>query len=313
MGKKTSVAMCTYNGALYLSHQLASIAAQSYQPDELIVCDDGSDDSTLDVVKSFSRKAKFSIQVFINESRLGAVKNFEKCLRLCNNEFIALSDQDDVWLPYKLERQLEVMNELQRQHGSGEPLLVFSDLSVVDYQLNPISNSFYSYLGRSPSGITLNRLLMQNVVAGCSTLVNRSLINLVEPIPSQAQMHDWWLALIASAFGKISYIGQPMLLYRQHGSNCMGANKNSMAKRVRNVVSGGFNSESYRDVLKAKSEQASAFRKQFGHMLAPDQAKMVSDFARLYSSGFWLRRGLIVKNKFYTSEFLQNLELIIRA
>src|SRR5215470_8302349 len=102
-GPAISVAMCTYNGARFLAEQLGSLAAQSRLPDELVVCDDGSTDESAEIVKDFARHAPFPVRLEVNEENLGATKNFEKAIGLCRGEVIALSDQDDVWYPKKLE------------------------------------------------------------------------------------------------------------------------------------------------------------------------------------------------------------------
>src|SRR5215468_7332763 len=124
---KISVAICTYNGARFVREQLASIAAQTRPPDELIVCDDGSKDATVEIINSFARASGFPVQLKINEARLGSTRNFDQALGLCNGEGIAFSDQDDVWLPQKLE-----MLEKHLMRGAA---LAFTDGEVVDSSL----------------------------------------------------------------------------------------------------------------------------------------------------------------------------------
>ncbi len=136
-----SVAMCTYNGAKYIQEQLDSIAAQSRLPDELVVCDDRSSDNTIEIVKSFGSKVPFSVSLYLNEENLGIIKNFEKAISLCTGNIIALSDQDDVWKPNKIEKILTAFAE---NLGAG---YVFSNAELVNESLMPLGSSLWESLG----------------------------------------------------------------------------------------------------------------------------------------------------------------------
>src|SRR5687767_9778204 len=124
--------MCTYNGGRFVAEQLASLSAQTRLPDELVVCDDGSTDSTVDVINEFAVSAPFPVRAHVNETNLGSTKNYEKAIRFCAGDLIALADQDDVWLPAKLAR---IEQAFARSPGVG---LVFSDAEAVDEGLQPL-------------------------------------------------------------------------------------------------------------------------------------------------------------------------------
>src|SRR5262245_40539658 len=141
MADSISVGMCTYNGARYLSAQLESIAAQSVLPDELVICDDGSVDDTVEIIKEFAASAPFSVRLQINSVNLGSTKNFEKAILLCKGDLIALADQDDVWLARKLET---LAAEFQSDPKVG---LVFSDAEVVDDDLRPLNQRLWKSIG----------------------------------------------------------------------------------------------------------------------------------------------------------------------
>jgi hypothetical protein len=137
-------------------------------------------------------------------------------------DYLGFVDQDDVWVPEKLERQLAAMREAERLHGETTPILVHSDLSVVDSALRPVAPSFRAYAGLGALEAPLPERVAHNVVTGCTVLVNRALREAAGPIPDGI-MHDAWLACVATAVGRTVYLPQPLVAYRQHGANAIGA------------------------------------------------------------------------------------------
>ena len=136
---------------------------------------------------------------------------------------MALADQDDQWLPEKLESSLTLLKQLEQIHGVEMPLMVHSDLALIDSDGTPLGCSYLQRQRLDPSRTGLDDLVLTNVVTGCSVLLNRALLQKALPIPAEALMHDWWLALVASANGVIGFLPEPAVLYRQHGSNVLGA------------------------------------------------------------------------------------------
>ena len=156
--------------------------------------------------------------------RLGACRTFGELLEDSDADYMALCDQDDVWLPGRIAKPLERVRAVEREQGAATPILAHTDLAVVDENLDTIAPSFWAYRHLDPyRGSELNRLLVQNVVTGCTTIINRALARLACPIPESVPMHDWWLALVASAFGRIETVPEATVLYRQHGNNSVGA------------------------------------------------------------------------------------------
>jgi glycosyltransferase involved in cell wall biosynthesis len=221
---RLSVAMCTYNGARYLPAQLESIARQTCLPDELIICDDHSTDATPAIVEQFGKTAPFRVRLFHNPVRLGVVANFSKAIILTTGRYIALSDQDDIWLPQRLERSLLTIRAAEDSYGPYTPLLVHTDLSVLGEDEDILSTSFmqFQHLQHVTSD-PLRILLTQNFVTGCTVLMNATLKLSATPIPNAVLMHDWWFALVAATIGKIVFLDEQTILYRQHGSNTIGA------------------------------------------------------------------------------------------
>lgn len=219
-----SVAMCTYNGARFLGAQLASVAAQTRAPDELVVCDDRSADETARVVRDFAANAPFRVRLHVNEQNLGSTKNFERAVSLCEGELIALSDQDDVWLPQKLARLEE---EFARDASA---LVVFSDASIVDEESRPVGRGLWESVGvtreelaRVEQGRGIGDLLRGATVTGATMALRASLRELALPFPTDLPLiHDGWTTLLAACVGGVRPVAERLVLYRRHGSQQVG-------------------------------------------------------------------------------------------
>ncbi len=217
---RISIALCTYNGEKYLKEQLDSFVQQTLSPYELVVCDDCSSDSTLEILEKFSRVAPFTVRIFHNENNLGLIKNFSKAASLCQGEYIAFSDQDDIWLPDKLEACFQMMKKAEYEYGTDIPLLVHTDLCLIDTENHVIAPSWMKVKHISPMDIDpLKNILAANYVSGCTSLGNRILLKESLPFPKVIMNHDGWCALIAASRGKILFIQEAKVLYRQHASN----------------------------------------------------------------------------------------------
>ena len=218
-----SVAMCTYNGAKYLREQLDSIAFQTRPPDELVVCDDQSSDNTTEIVKTFAAKASFPVHLFVNEENIGSTKNFEKAIRLCEGDIIVLSDQDDVWHPEKLMRMDAVFSNSPRIGA------VFTDAEVVDEHLHQLGYRLWQtvWFGRvDQKRIAKDRafdvMLKHKVVTGATLAFRAVFKELILPIPA-SWVHDGWIALLISAAVNLAIVHEPLIQYRQHSKNQLGA------------------------------------------------------------------------------------------
>ena len=272
--QRLSVALCTYNGARHLREQLESIAQQVRPPDELVVCDDRSSDSTAEIVESFSSEAPFVVRLYVNEKSLGATQNFGQAIGLCEGDYVAVSDQDDIWLPDKLETTLDAMREAERQHGATTPVLVHTDLQVVDEERRPLASSFYKHQGfRRSHANPLVELLIENYVTGCTVMVNRALREIALPIPARALMHDWWLALVAAAAGRIVSLPETTVLYRQHGRNAIGARRWDPKKYI-------FGWKTFADRVWGRFTQSDALEER----LRGKASKEVQSFLREYQN-----------------------------
>jgi glycosyltransferase involved in cell wall biosynthesis len=260
---KVDIVLATYNGERYLPSQLHSIIMmQGFNElvNKFIVCDDNSTDSTLDIVRESVPLDKL---VVVNNDRgmpYGPAKNFERGIALATSEYIMLSDQDDIWEANKLVRYVEEAKKC----NPDIPLIIFSDLEVVDSNLEIIDSSFLSYQSIDKEWINdLNNLLIQNLAPGCTMMFNQKLLESSLPFPEQCLMHDWWLMLVCKLYGEIIFIDdETFIKYRQHGNNQVGAKKLSFLHALSNF------SKSF---AKAKSNysrtllQMADFKNRFGN------------------------------------------------
>lgn len=260
-----TILMATYNGENYIAEQIESILKQTETQWNLIIQDDCSTDNTLKIVQEYALKYPQKINFRKQEDSSGSAKNnFSSMLSLSNSEYIMTCDQDDIWLPNKIELTIRKMHELEKNVGRDYPLLVHTDLKVVDEKLNLIAESMLNFQNLDSTRNEFNNLLAQNIVTGCSMMINRSLLNKVRKIPEEAIMHDWWLALIASAFGKIGFVEEPTILYRQHSSNEVGAqNMKSLIYKLKRLS----NHEQTKLALLDTYAQAKAFLDQYASYL----------------------------------------------
>ena len=212
------ILLATYNGEKYLKCQLDSILNQTHKNIRLLINDDCSTDNTRAILKEYEEKDN-RIKVKYNEKNLGYVKNFEDLLKRVENKYFALSDQDDFWKEEKIEKSL---NKLLEEDAD----LVFTDLEPVDEKLNTITPSMVRFM-QMDKNIKKHQdyklVFLRNCVTGCTILSKKELINKYIPIPTKKPMvHDWWMALIISQIGKITFLDEPTIKYRQHGNNQLG-------------------------------------------------------------------------------------------
>ena len=217
------ILMSTYNGARYLAEQIDSILAGSFADFRLMIRDDGSVDDTPARIAEYASADDRITVVSDTFGNLGPSGSFMYLLELSNAPYFMFADQDDVWLPDKIERSYEQMAE---KESPGLPHIVFTDLSVVDEGLNPISDSFWSYQRLDPRiAFDWRDLLAQNVVTGCTIIGNAAAREAALPFALPEMMHDHWVAVNTVRGGSVSYIREPTVLYRQHGDNAEGGHR----------------------------------------------------------------------------------------
>ena len=297
--KRVQVLLACYNGGPYLSRQLATLRAQVDPCFSVLMQDDGSDDDTPALLRKAAQDGSFLLGPEGGQ-HLGAIGNFWSLLRQSDGELIALCDQDDEWSPCRLSRCREIMEQAERRYGEDTPLLVHSDCRLVDAQGVPLAESFFRRQGWDPAATSLARLLVQNNVTGCTLMMNAPLRRLALQYgrPSEMYMHDWFLALTAAAFGQIVFIPEPLVSYRQHGSNVMGASASGQVLRGAQALSQW---EKARARITLTYDHAQAFRAMYGEAL-PDAARLCIDTYLSTRKLCKLRRVLAVRRGGYTMQ-----------
>lgn len=222
--EKVDILLATYNGEKFISQQIDSILSQTYSNFRLLISDDCSTDGTRKILQEY--KAKDSrIELFFQGKNLGVIKNFEYLLKKVENKFYMLSDQDDIWKENKIQRSIEkIIN--------SESDLVYSDLEVVDENLNVIYESYWKLKGiyrKIKKYNNFNALYLNNFITGCTLISKKEFIKYILPLPEESKfvLHDYWISLVVSQKGKISYIEEPLIKYRQHKNNKIGSKKQS--------------------------------------------------------------------------------------
>ena len=216
------VLLATYNGEKYLKEQIESILNQTYSNIRLVISDDCSKDNTREVLKQYENNPK--VEIHYQEKNLGYVKNFEYLLNQVKNDLYMLSDQDDIWLPEKIEKSVE---KIKNENAD----LVFGDLEVVDENLKTIYPSFNKFMKLDKkikkyiNSYKVNYLY--NCVTGCTTISKKEWIEKIIPIPvdSKYLIHDHWIGIIIGCSGKLAYMPERYIKYRQHGNNQVGTDK----------------------------------------------------------------------------------------
>ena len=226
MDSRIFIALATCNGSAYLAEQLDSLLAQSETRWTLLIRDDHSVDDTPDIIRNFARIDSRTQVVGDGQDASGSPRaSFSLLLSAAHQqgaEFVFCCDQDDVWHPDKLALILDQFDKTGRDPEVS--CLIHHDLAVMDRNLEEINPSFVSMMGLSPADqANPQRLLSRNEVTGCAMACNRALLDIALPIPDEAIMHDWWLALCAAYFGNLRFMPQPLVKYRQHGENVIGA------------------------------------------------------------------------------------------
>lgn len=274
------ILLATCNGKQYIREQIDSILTQSFSDWHLTVSDDGSTDETIAIIDDYQFRYPEKIRRICSRKIFGTARDhFFWLLRNCTADYICFSDQDDVWKPDKLQLFADRMREMEETEGKNTPILVFSDLCVVDEALNVISDSIM-YLQQQKANVAdYHELLFKNVVNGNAMMINRALadISLQCLAPEKTIMHDWWTAIAAAKFGKISYIDCATVLYRQHGGNDVGAKK---ARGIGFILRKLTHLKMLLASFDQKAAQARVFLDTFRGELEPEECLLLMPFSQ---------------------------------
>ncbi|MBO4939210.1 MAG: glycosyltransferase family 2 protein [Oscillospiraceae bacterium] len=297
------VLLATYNGENYIRPMVDSVLAQDYQDVKIILSDDNSTDTSPAILDEYA--AMYPDRVFHYRSgmRFGcAQKHFMHLLaKFHDAPYIMFCDQDDVWHSDKIRKTLDKMKQVEA--GETVPAMVHTDLRVVDRDLQELSASFWSHSDLDGSRLALNELLVQNVVTGCTMMINNPLAQLAcRQIPQDAMlMHDWWLALLASACGRTGFLNEATIDYRQHGNNSVGA------KNVRSVgyLCQRLRSKKMRMALSNAAAQAQVFGDCYRDLLTKEQTELIEAFASTQTAGLLRRDQIYIRHNLLKHGFVR--------
>jgi len=283
---KISVVMTTYNGARYLEAQIESLLNQSLLPDEIIVCDDCSTDSTISILNRYQIAGR--LIYYINDHQLGLIRNFKKAVALANkSNYVALCDQDDIWLPDKLEKCATLLEKMD----SNLPNMVHSDLMLVNENNHLLNKSFRNEFGQDKYLHNLESLLFGNFVTGCTIVMNPQLRTFFSEIPADIQFHDSWIALAAFSFGLVREVPEALIRYRKHDTNLSIAPRTKPRNRYRSTLLQIFAYlRGNDDFLRDRLNSVQLFYNTYGNQLTEDKKKVFKQFLSLKGRSYFLKK-----------------------
>lgn len=294
---KVNILMATYNGEKFLAQQIESIQKQTFKEWNLLIRDDGSSDKTCDIIRNFT--AKDSRIRFINENEhhnLGVIKSFFTLVNYEVADFYFFSDQDDVWLPEKLSVSLEAA----KHKASDVPLLVYTDLKVVNQELNILQDSMIRAQSHH-ANTTLLPELTENTVTGGTMMINHALAEKWFT-PNDILMHDWFLALLAASLGEIIYLDLATQLYRQHDNNVLGAR--TMDKRFKILREGPKSIFTrYWKLIHDSQKQASLIVDKYGDIMTANDLELIKCFIKIDKQPFMTRLRWLWKYGYSKNQF----------
>lgn len=309
MSDRVDILLAAYNGERFLAEQIESILAQDYDNIRLYISDDGSRDRTADIAKHYADRETGRIIFTQNSKNSGsATANFFNLLHKSTAPYVMFCDQDDVWFKDKVSTSIAALKRAEAAYGAEMPLLLHTDLTVADENLNVTAKSMFKLQHLDSGSVTVRKLAVQNVVTGCTMALNRSLADRLKYTPRSVPVHDWWIALYTACCGKIIFVDKPTLLYRQHGRNVCGAQDMSnpaymleragQLERSRLMVSYGY-------------KQAAEMAEMCAEEIGEENQKLLSGFGKLQNQGYLKKLSFVSKNKLWKDGLVRKLGQLI--
>ncbi len=298
------ILLATYNSARFIHETLDSILRQDNQDWRLLIRDGGSEDKTVDIIQSWQRRYPDKIQIVSSDGRTCARENFSALLSAGTAPYLMFCDHDDVWFSDKISKTFSAMQAAERQYGPDMPVLVFTDMQVADERLSVLDASYFAYQHLDPGRILLRHLLVQNIPCGCTMMINRKQADCCGRIPPEAVMHDHWLSLLAATAGRIVYLPETTMKYRQHAQNIYGATRYGLDYLIKRTLAGpgAARQRFYQNVRQAK-----AFEQHYKGVMDSPSLEILRDFARLDELGWLSRRRVLLRHKLFKSGCLRNI------
>lgn len=322
-----NIILATYNGERYIKEQIDSILNNSFTSWRLWIFDDGSTDKTSSIIEGYVQLYPNKIMFHRNKKNLGVTLNFLNGIHSTANDYVDMRDmgsdktvngnteqnteyymfcdQDDVWMEDKIEKTLKHMNNVEKKYGTDTAIAVFTDALVVDDKLNKLYSSFYKESNLDTNKVDLPHIMMENKLIGCTVMFNNELQKRMKTLPIHARYHDWWIAMIAAAFGYISYLPETTLSYRQHSNNLVG-NMNFLSYVKDRITSIEKQKQSLHNIIL----QAEEFYQIYHTQLLQKERKQVYILAHLEKENWIIRRFLLLKYGYWKTGILRNIGLL---
>jgi len=307
-----TIILATYQGEAYLKEQLQSLVSQTYKPIEIHIYDDCSTDNTISIIEEYTNNYPF-IKLHQNEKNIGFVKNFEQGIQLSNSNYIALSDQDDIWNKDKIEKQMTLLKELERDNPS-KPILIHSDLSIIDSSGKTTHQSFFKFRGiKYTNEKDIALMLGHSGVMGNTILMNRKLAETAIPFPNPLKTHDYWIALVNEFTGIRGVLDEALLKYRQHSSNTSSPkNTNKVLRSLFLLIQSIYSQNAVLYFVNDRTRKSTIEYLCKSHYVNPDDKKITQDFIQyLEMKGnkfklaiMALKRGFIRGSLFFKLAFI---------
>lgn len=302
---KIAILISTYNGEKYIQELLTSIFSQTYKNIEVIVRDDLSTDNTVKILENNND----NILLLSSEKNLGVINSFETLLNYAlentNSKYFMFCDQDDIWEEDKVESTLKKMLDMSKEN-INKKILVHTDLTIVNEKLIVINKSMMNYTHVNPTLNSLNRLLIQNTITGCTVMINRQLAQKCLPIPNNCIMHDWWIGLVASEFGEIGYVEKSTIKYRQHDNNVIGVQSFNLFYIIKMYFGYTFS-------LDAHCLQAKEFLNRYKKDLSTEKIELLENLIYFEKESFIKKRFILIKNRFLNQGIIRNIGLLLKV
>lgn len=319
MSDTIHILCATFNGARWLPEFIASVQAQTHRDWHLWFKDDGSTDDTRAIIAAAAAHDPARISVHHDAPvGLGAAASFAWLWDALDPAapYVAFADQDDVWMPQKLARSLAVLRDAERD--TAGPVLVHTDLVVVDDERREIAPSFVRYAGVPFGDRPLRHAVIWNGATGCTMLLNRALRHRAGPMPADVPMHDWWIACVAAAVGRTVALDEPTLWYRQHATNAVGAHAQPTLDSVGDIAHASWRAlgrtTQLRTGIAAVAKLASLLMARFADEVRPTDRAMLAQCARIPSLP-WLARKRALARHYWLPEraWIRNLGIVLRG
>lgn len=306
---KVTIVMSVFNGSNYLQQQLSSLEIQSCSEWKLLVRDNASTDNTYSILESFQEKlGRERVEIVREAIKIDEVYNsFMSLVDLVETDYCMFCDGDDFWLPEKVGRAIDALQNMEAAYGKGIPLLYHTDLILTDDELTPKFLSMWTVQALNPKRNSPIQCIMHSSACGNTFVFNRALMLLIKNRPTDIIMHDIYCATIASLFGKISYSRESQILYRQHSSNLCGGGKILDFNTIRKKL----NPSKIKAAVDRKSGLAFELLELFSDQMTQNDLKNFRAIAKVRGSSWIYRRFLFIKSGAYLNGFVRNVGLFI--